>query len=383
MDFVFFKKWISNPRFLFILYILVAVCATIHKYSLHSINNFTIFRFSFFHLISNQNLYLEYPAEYFDLFLYSPTFGLFIAPYAVMPVWLGVVLWNATSALLFVIAIRRFPIADDKKIIIYWFALIEFITCIQNSQTNIAIAALIILAFSFFEKEKVGWAALCICIGAFIKIYSLVGIALFLVYPHKIRFAFYMLLWGIFLLGLPLVVVDFSQLVFLYKEWYRILFQDHTANLGISLIGIIYSWFTNQISSWYIQLAGVVLFCLAYIRYTYFQQFYFRALLLSSILIWIVIFSHASESPTYIIAIAGVAIWYAIQDKKSWISSSLVLFAFLLTELYATDLIPKFVRETYLDPYSLKALPCVVIWVAIQFSFWRKQTNRTYIKLNK
>ncbi len=245
-------------------------------------------------------------------------------------------------------------------------------------------ATLVATLFSMtFEKEKVGWAALCICIGAFIKIYSLVGIALFLVYPHKIRFAFYMLLWGIFLLGLPLVVVDFSQLVFLYKEWYRILFQDHTANLGISLIGIIYSWFTNQISSWYIQLAGVVLFCLAYIRYTYFQQFYFRALLLSSILIWIVIFSHASESPTYIIAIAGVAIWYAIQDKKSWISSSLVLFAFLLTELYATDLIPKFVRETYLEPYSLKALPCVVIWVAIQFSFWRKQTNRTYIKLNK
>ena len=39
-------------------------------------------------------------------------------------------------------------------------------------------------------------------------------------------------------------------------------------------------------------------------------------LLLASIMIWVVIFNHRAESPTFIIAITGVALWYYAQQQK-------------------------------------------------------------------
>ena len=39
----------------------------------------------------------------------------------------------------------------------------------------------------------------------------------------------------------------------------------------------------------------------------------------------------------------------------------------LLTSFSPSDLFPKFTRETYVKPYALKALPCVLIWFQISY----------------
>ena len=89
-------------------------------------------------------------------------------------------------------------------------------------------------------------------------------------------------------------------------------------------------------------------------------------MLLCSTLIFTVIFSSSSESATYVIAFTGVAIWFIIQQRpiKTW---QIVLFvsAVLLTSFSPSDLFPKFIRTEYIKPYSLKALPCVLIWFAV------------------
>jgi hypothetical protein len=36
-----------------------------------------------------------------------------------------------------------------------------------------------------------------------------------------------------------------------------------------------------------------------------------------------------------------------------------------LTSMSPSDLFPKFIRNEYIKPYSLKALPCVLIWFTI------------------
>jgi hypothetical protein len=56
-------------------------------------NNYVIFRQAFAHLVEGRDLYLHFPAEHFDNFLYSPTFAVLMAPLAPLPVWLGLVLW--------------------------------------------------------------------------------------------------------------------------------------------------------------------------------------------------------------------------------------------------------------------------------------------------
>jgi hypothetical protein len=96
-------------------------------------------------------------------------------------------------------------------------------------------------------------------------------------------------------------------------------------------------------------------------------------MLLANVLIFTVIFSTSAESPTYIIAFAGVAIWFVIQPRPyNWYTISLFVFAFLLTSLSPSDLFPKFIKETYIKPYSLKALPCVLIWIRIIIEMWTK-----------
>ena len=47
-------------------------------------------------------LYLEYPKEYFDLYLYGPIFAILMAPFSWMPLGLSVVIWNlCNSAILY------------------------------------------------------------------------------------------------------------------------------------------------------------------------------------------------------------------------------------------------------------------------------------------
>ncbi len=65
----------------------------------------------------------------------------------------------------------------------------------------------------------------------------------------------------------------------------------------------------------------------------------------------------------YIIAFVGVALWFvAVPWKRSRWDIALMIFAFILTSLSPSDLFPKFIRKTYVQPYALKALPVVLIW---------------------
>jgi hypothetical protein len=52
-------------------------------------NNYIIFKQSFFHLITRQDLYIHYPQEQYDLFKYPPTFALLFAPFSMLPDFLG------------------------------------------------------------------------------------------------------------------------------------------------------------------------------------------------------------------------------------------------------------------------------------------------------
>jgi len=43
----------------------------------------------------------------------------------------------------------------------------------------------------------------------------------------------------------------------------------------------------------------------------------------------------------------------------------------VLTSLVTTDLCPRWVREQFVNPYALKALPIVVLWAVVM---WRTLT---------
>jgi hypothetical protein len=65
---------------------------------------------------------------------------------------------------------------------------------------------------------------------------------------------------------------------------------------------------------------------------------------------FMVIFSSSAESPTYIIAVAGVALWYILQNKMQWLILFLLIFTILLTSLSLTDFFPQFIKLQFVRP---------------------------------
>lgn len=327
-------------------------------------NNYVIFKQSFFHLIENKDLYQLFPTEHWDLYKYSPAFSLLMAPVAFLPDALGLLAWNLLNLLILFFALLKLPVQPVKtRLFMCGFVFIELITSIQNSQSNGLMAGLIIFAFVFLERKQIALASLLIVLSMFIKIFGVAALALFMFYPNKHKAFFYTVGWILLLAILPLIVVSWSQLSFLYQSWFELLRNDQSASIGLSVAGLIYGWFGLDFKN-LVLLIGALLFCLPFLKYKYFKELKFRLFFLSAILIWVVIFNYKAESPTFVIAVSGIAIWFFSQGIKTE-NLILLILAFILTVLSATDLFPRSIRESYVMPYGLKALPCILIWVKI------------------
>ncbi|HSN50819.1 MAG TPA: glycosyltransferase family 87 protein [Bacteroidales bacterium] len=342
-------------------------------------NNYLIFKHSFFHLTENKDLYQLYPAEHFDHYKYSPAFALLMAPLAVLPNPAGLLIWNLVNVLILFFALWNLPGQSDKRrLFMVVFIMIELITSIQNSQSNGLMAGLILFAFIFLEKKQIVAASLCIALTISIKIFGLVAFSLFLFYPGRLKAVAWSLIWIIILAILPLLVIPVSQLFFLYQSWLHLLQQDQSLSYGLSVAGWLHSWFGIEAKN-IILLTGIVLFCLPLMKYKYFSELKFRLFFLSSILIWIVIFNYKAESPTFIIAITGVAVWFSSQKIK-FENLVLLVLAFFLTILSPTDLFPAIIRDKYLEPWLLKVVPCILVWgkITADLLLYEKQEERKH-----
>jgi hypothetical protein len=367
-------RFITNPKVLLGLFIVLAVGASLIEYAKGNkadtqthYNNFMIFRASFYNLINGVDLYVLHPEQYYDLYKYPPAFALFFGLFVWMPVWLGLVCWNLLNTLVLfsaIISIKRFN--EKQRAFALLFIVVELLTNIQNSQSNALIAGLMIWAYNCFEDGKVARAALFITLATFIKPFGLVAAALFLFYPQKVKFSFSLMGWCAVLAIIPLVATPMATLQFQYNSWLTMLQADHAASLGLSVAGGLEVWFGATPDKMLITIAGVVLFCLAYLNLKAWQQPGFKILLLASALIWTVIFNHKAESPTFIIAVAGVALWYYAQ-KPSTLNLVLLLLVFVFTCLSPTDLFPRNIRIDIIIPYQLKVLPCILVWLKILY----------------
>ena len=69
-----------------------------------------------------------------------------------------------------------------------------------------------------------------------------------------------------------------------------------------------------------------------------------------------------------IIAVAGAVLWMLIQDKPFTTTNIILLVLLLvLTGLGLTDVMPKPIRQDIIAKYSIKAWPCIGVWVMISW----------------
>jgi len=361
-------SFLSNLTFLFWSYFIIAIVVSIHRYILGPTHygNYLIFKNSFFHLIEGKDLYALYPELHIDLFKYSPTFAVLFGPLALLPDYIGLVLWNLLNAISLFFAVKMIPIEEKKKVFVLWFIFIELITSMQNYQSNALTASLIIFVFVLLERNNFFMAGICVAAGFYVKLFGILGAFLWFMYSGKTKFFLSSLISLLVFFAVPMLFVSPRELINAYTSWFNLLSSDTAHELNHSVMSIMKNWFSVSINKIWIQLTGIILLMIPLLKWNLFQEKNFRLLFLCSILIWGVIFNHKAESATYIIAVVGCAIWFCNSEKKS-LEKSLLILLFMLACLSPTDLFPKTIRENYIVPYSLKAIPCIFIWVKIQY----------------
>ena len=363
------KPFFHDYRTLLGLWLILGIVSALAK--MHAHNNFLIFRGVFWHVWNRTPLYTAYPEEYWDVNHYGPFFSLVFAPFAVVPEWIGLILWCVSLSLFLYVAIRRSDLTKHQQIFILWFCAHELLTALFMQQFNVAIAAIIVLAFFLIEKERDAEAAFFIVVGTLVKLYGIVGLAFFFFSKHKLRFIVALIVWGALLFVLPMLISSPEYIIGQYHEWIVCLTEKNGENLdsiaqNISLLGMIHRTTGMAFSDLWLIIPGLAMFAIPYLRLSQYRHQAFRQTLLASVLMFVVLFSTGSESSGYIIALVGVVIWYtAVPWQRNGWDIALMIFVFVLSSLSPSDLFPAYLRKEWVQPYALKALPVTLVWLKL------------------
>ena len=368
------------------LFPMLACIAEISR-GLGDINNFLIYKQVFWHTLEQRHLYLSYPQEYADVNHYGPLFSILIAPFALMPVFVGCFFWCLLNVGILFYAIKKLPVTILQQRWILLIGVFELITSIHSVQFNPMLCGMIILSFTALEKEDIALSTFFIVAGTLIKIYSVVGLLFFLFTPHKKKFILYSAMWFVVLFCLPMLISSPAFIIDSYKNWFTVLVEKNGQNIessmnagmqDISVMGMIRRIFgAYQMPNLYVTLPAGILMLLPLLRFNFWQNQSYRLHYLAILLIGLVIFSSSAESPTYIIAVIGYLIWHVQQPNNNRLPYKVLMGLVLLLTIFSpTDLFPRFIREQYVLRYSLKALPCFIAWLAVVYTLFKSQFNK-------
>jgi hypothetical protein len=268
-------------------------------------------------------------------------------------------------------------LSERGRVTVLAISLLEAMGSIQNQQFNPMLTAWILMAFVSVCEGRLFQAALLISGGALVKIYGILGV-LFTPFDGRYRrMALMMFAATALLVCLPMLFSDPEFILRSYHDWFLRLVGKNSENIqtnlkdgmqDLSMMGMI-----RRISGWQqmpnllVMLPGAVLMLVPLLRKDMHPDNHFRLTYLSQILLGIVLFSTSSESPTYVIAVTGFAVWYAVEaPPPGWMVALLVLL-FVLTILPATDIFPKRIKKEWINRYALKALPCAIAWCTVTY----------------
>ncbi len=359
----------------------IAVLITVTK---GGVNNFEVYRHVYIHTIQKVNLYLFYPAEYQDVNLYGPVFGILIAPFALLPVKIGAFLWEMCNVAFLYFAIYKLPVNIKWRTALIILCAHEMMNTASWLQSNAIVCGCLMLGYTYVVQKKEAAALFFILLPTFIKLYGVVGLAFIFFSDRPVKFIVWALVWSLIFFFLPLLITDIKFLVQSYFDWYaglqvkadkNIRLDTHYFYQDISIMGLIRRNLYPQLNDKIVLIVGMLAMASQFIYYRYFTNTAFRLYMLSSLLIFVVIFSTGSESPTYIIALPGICLWYFLQPSTKpglWF----FVFGYVLTTFSYSDIFTPWFREHIVKPYSLKALPACVVWVIIFIQVHRKQFLR-------
>lgn len=376
------KKISQNWIFLLVLFLGLSLFGASHSY-FRSINydgpscqvysTYQVFKYSHFHLLSDQDLYGGHPHEHCYSYKYSPTFALVFGIFANLSDFWGIYFWEILAAIVGFLALSKLPnLSWPQKSAFLILIIFELIVCLQNQQTNGLIAMMLILAWIMLEKQQYIGATGLIMATGFIKIFGLAAILLFLFYPKKFKLGLFSLIWAAIFFALPLLVVSPQELWSMYEAWQARTLTDYGANVGMSIFSFLDTTIGLSLDKTIIQIVTLLVMGATVFQWKKWPFQWFRLLSLSMILIWVVPFNHKAESSTYIIAAIGIVLWYFSGPRK-WPDHLLLGICLFLLSVIFSDLVPRWIKNDVAFHYHVKALPATIMWIRVVVEMWMRK----------
>lgn len=212
---------------------------------MHSqINNYLIFKTSAQHLFQGLDIYKLHPADHYDYYKYSPAFAFIMAPFSLLPDWLGVIVWNLLNLLILFAGLKSLPSFTSRQtIFVLVLGVFELVGSLMNEQSNALMTGLMLLGIANLEKGKPALAMLFLMFSVYIKIFSLVIFMVILFYPKKVQSFVYGMFWFLVFAFVPIIATGWNGLIDQYTSWYQLLQMDFDNSVGYSLLGVMQTWF--------------------------------------------------------------------------------------------------------------------------------------------
>ncbi|WP_232074023.1 glycosyltransferase 87 family protein [Spirosoma aureum] len=372
-----FLRFLTLPRLLG-LYIFLFCLVAVQNYLLGfgNYNNYLMFAKPFHNLLLDKSIYGLHPNLYFDNYKYSPTFAWLMGPFYYLPDWLGIILWNLLNTLVLLVGVW-FYLSDEKdpakqRRTALLIILLEALITAQNLQSNNLIVGAMLLGLYHLRNERVWQAAFFFVLCGFIKFYGMAAAGFFLFYPKKPQFILAMIAWTILLGSVPLTMIPLDHLLAEYREWFDVIVVSKLG-LQVSVMGIAQAWFGMEKTDGnyrIIETIGAILFLLPFLRFGLWQDRLFQRRMVAYFLLFMIVFNKMAESPTYVLAVTGVALWWITLDAPTQLDQMLLAMVVIFTSLSPTDIFPAVVQRELFQPYNAKAVPCLLVWARVQYQIW-------------
>ncbi|WP_406826552.1 glycosyltransferase family 87 protein [Pedobacter sp. KACC 23697] len=366
------RKFYQDNRFVLFLWVLITLIFVIDSWITNRYNNYLIFENTFRNLLHERSLYANYPAYHDDANHYGPVFSVLIAPFAIFHNWIGLLLWNLFNCFLLFKAVQTLPLNEDQKIAVGYIAIPCLIESMLNQQFNAGAGALMVLSYTLLDKDRGIWSALFVVLGTFIKLYGIVGLVFFFFAKNKPSFILWLVLWSVVIFLLPMLIASPDYVVHSYVDWKNSLMNKNMVNvlgggIDISIMGFFRELFNEKkISNFLFLSLGALLFILPFINISHFKKRRFQLMILSSVMIFPILFSTGAEDCTFIIAIIGVGVWY-VKERNELMKKVLLPVLLVITCNFPLLLFPVFAKS---HPLSLAviSLPYFLVWLRVIYS---------------
>ena len=368
------EKIRQNPKAsVFLLGLLVAMVATALETLRLRYMNYLVYTDSTLDFWNGTNPYTqEFVDAHGRYFLYTPVFSVLYLPIALLPKWLGPFVWNICNYSLFALSVFTLPRRFDAyKVKIFLTLLLILEQSVFPFQFNIVVAYCFLFSFTLLERGHGFWAVLLIMVSATTKVYGMVELLMLFCYPKPFRRLLYAFVLGALLLMLPVLKTGFGGLVPCYENWWNMLTQHQSAAYYVSLL---YAWPLRYVLDYYriVQCVTIgLVVAVFFLRHRRWSQFEFRTTVLGVLMGWIILFGDSSETHTYLIALAGYALWYYLQEQHTrfdqWLFWALIVFFGIVpVDIFVPSHIHDFLNGTlFIDVYLY-----MLVWGKMVWSLW-------------